>query len=238
MIYVTGDLSGDFDRLLDFAKSEEGKRLTKKDFVIELGDFGLWPEKIKEIQKLNEELNFTLLFIDGNHEHFPLLESFPRERLFGGEVHNIFGIYHLCRGEIFEIPTEEGKRVIAVCGGGDSRDKTYRTKEVNWFEQEAVSDSDISKLLIKAKEYGMQADYFLSHSMSSAVKLEWNYECSIFQMGKEAYFELTESDFKIRDLIGRIKAKLYLSAHEHIDREHALGGKKYRSIYKDFVKLY
>ena len=109
MVYVTGDLHGDFTPLFNFSESNIGKTLTKKDFVIVLGDFGVWPETISIIKELNEKLNFTLLFLDGNHEHFPLLESFPKERLFGGEVHNIFGIYHLCRGEIYSIPSETEK---------------------------------------------------------------------------------------------------------------------------------
>ena len=177
MIYATGDLHGDFSSLESFVCSEDGKNLTKKDYVIVLGDFGVWPEKMEEIKKLGDKLNFTLLFLDGNHEHHPLLHSFPKEQLFGGLVHNIFGVYHLCRSEIYRIPTEDGSVTIAVCGGGDSRDKEQRAEGFDWFIQEGISEIDVNTLLKNSLAYDMKVDYFLSHSLSAAVKAEWNYEC-------------------------------------------------------------
>ena len=237
MIYVTGDLHGDFTPLLKFSKSINGKALTKKDYVIVLGDFGLWPETLTQIKELSQRLNFTLLFIEGNHEHYPTLESFPKKHMFGGWVHDVFGIYHLCRSEIYTLPLDSKKITIAVCGGGDSKDKSKRTEGIDWFPQEQVSETDVLALLENAKKYDMQVDYFLSHSLSSAVKAEWNYECSSCPLCKKSFFDLFESDYRIRDIVGALKARKYLSAHEHIDRDFCLSGKQYRSVYKDFVEL-
>lgn len=237
MIYVTGDLHGDFSALESFACSEDGKNLTKKDYVIVLGDFGIWPEKMEEIKALSDKLNYTLLFLDGNHEHHPLLQTFRQEQLFGGLVHNVFGTYHLCRGGIYIIPTQDGNVTIAVCGGGDSRDKDQRINNVDWFVQEKISEFDVDTLLDNAAVYNMQVDYFLSHSLSAAVKAEWNYECSSCSFCKNVTYEITESEYRIRDIVGMLKAHKYLSAHEHIDRDFCLAGKQYRSVYKDFVEL-
>ncbi len=237
MIYVTGDLHGDFTPLLKFSKSINGKALTKKDYVIVLGDFGLWPETLTQIKELSQRLNFTLLFIEGNHEHYPTLESFPKKHMFGGWVHDVFGIYHLCRSEIYTLPLDSKKITIAVCGGGDSKDKNKRTEGVDWFSQEQIRESDVLTLFENAKKYDMQVDYFLSHSLSAAVKNEWNYECLSCTLCKKSSFDLLESDYRIRDIVGVLKAQKYLSAHEHIDRDFCLAGKQYRSVYKDFVEL-
>lgn len=237
MIYVTGDLHGDFTPLLKFSKSIKGKALTKKDYVIVLGDFGLWPETLTQIKELSQRLNFTLLFIEGNHEHYTTLESFPKKYMFGGWVHDVFGIYHLCRSEIYTLPLDSKKITIAVCGGGDSKDKNKRTEGVDWFSQEQISESDVLTLFENAKKHDMRVDYFLSHSLSAAVKTEWNYECLSCTLCKKSSFDLLESDYRIRDIVGVLKAQKYLSAHEHIDRGFCLAGKQYRSVYKDFVEL-
>lgn len=236
MIYVTGDLHGNFTPLYQFAK-EEGKKLTKNDYVIVLGDFGLWHETLSKIEELNQTLNYTLLFIEGNHEEFPLLESFPLEKKFGGFVHNIFGIYHLCRSEIFALPNEGKEIKIAVCGGGDSKDRNRRKDGIDWFAKESVTDADVLKVFENAKRCCWKVDYFLSHVMSSSVKAEWNYENLGSLMYQEYFEEITISEFRIRDIIGKIEAREYLNGHEHIDRVYELKDKRYRSVYKKFYRL-
>ena len=89
MIYLNADLHGDFSSLYGFARSDEGKKLGKKDFVIILGDFGIDESNFEEIKKMDGVLPFTLMFLDGNHECFPLLESLEESRMYGGRVHDI-----------------------------------------------------------------------------------------------------------------------------------------------------
>ena len=66
-IYITGDCHGDFDRLLDPRFSESDKN----DYLIVCGDFGgVWSESQWEEQmldRLEKELPYTLLWVDGNH---------------------------------------------------------------------------------------------------------------------------------------------------------------------------
>jgi len=78
-IYITGDIHGEMqiDRLSSKNWSE-GKELTKEDFLIICGDFGLiWdndPDSIRgrkeqyRIKWLNSK-SWTTLFVDGNHEN-------------------------------------------------------------------------------------------------------------------------------------------------------------------------
>lgn len=71
MIYVTGDIHGDPKRFGTFNFPEQ-KEMTKNDFVIVCGDFGLYWEKEESDREeywLNwlEEKSFTMCFVEGNH---------------------------------------------------------------------------------------------------------------------------------------------------------------------------
>ena len=127
MIYVTGDTHGqiDFYKLRVFAEEHPG--LTKDDYVIIAGDFGgVWNSRtLDEDLAPYEELSFTVLFVDGNHENFDLLATFPKEVWKGGLVHRIrTNIIHLMRGQVYEI---EGKTFFTL-GGATSIDKYMRTE--------------------------------------------------------------------------------------------------------------
>lgn len=235
MIFVTGDMHGNFKPLYDFA-DEETVKLTKKDFVIILGDFGVWNETIENIRKLDKELPFTILFIDGNHENFPLLESTPKEEKFGGTVHNLYGVFHLCRGEIFEMPNESKITTIAVCGGADSSDKDLRSEGIDWFQQEKITEDDIERLSENSKRYNMKVDYFLSHCPTSIVKLELAAERRFYVNNIDKFLP-SDSEYRIRNIIASLKAKAYICGHEHIDREFCIEKKKYILVSSNFIKL-
>ena len=71
------------------------------------------------------ELPFSVLFVDGNHENFDLLNSYPVEIWKGGKVHRVKpNITHLMRGQVFEI---EGKTIFTF-GGATSIDRDFRTE--------------------------------------------------------------------------------------------------------------
>ena len=111
MIYITGDCHGDFEKF-DIDIFPEQKEMTKEDFVIICGDFGgIWEKDVSGCweTKLLDELDskpFTTLFVDGNHENFDRLYSYPVEEWNGGKVHKIRpSVIHLMRGQ--ELPSEE-----------------------------------------------------------------------------------------------------------------------------------
>ena len=68
-IYAVGDTHGDIDLYKFNSKfSQEGKKLTKDDYVIICGDFGgVWDkgEDDKYIQNWYNERPWTTLFVDG-----------------------------------------------------------------------------------------------------------------------------------------------------------------------------
>lgn len=123
MIYITGDIHADPRRFSTDGFPEQ-KSMTKNDYVIICGDFGLlWdqPQSSREKHAIDwlSQKPFTTLFVDGNHENFDRLNALPVEEWHGGKVHRISdSIFHLIRGEMFDL---DGISVFAF-GGARSHD--------------------------------------------------------------------------------------------------------------------
>lgn len=138
-IWVTGDTHGDYSRFCK-APFPIQNEMTRDDYIIICGDFGIWDDSKSQQYKLDEldARNFTTLFVDGNHENYDMLcteqykkfmrgESwedadcgdFPIIPKFGGYVQQVRpNIFHLMRGEVYEI---HGKKIF-VFGGAASHD--------------------------------------------------------------------------------------------------------------------
>ena len=163
MIFVTGDTHGehDFGKLARFAKKHP--ELTKEDYLIIAGDFGgVWYKNaVEEDLEPYEKLPFTVLFVDGNHENFNLLNAYPVETWKGGKIHRVAPhVLHLMRGQIFEI---EGKRIFTF-GGGTSIDKYMRREGVSWWPEEIPSFAEFDEAVTNLKRYGHKVDYVITHS--------------------------------------------------------------------------
>lgn len=144
MIFVTGDTHGVKEDLikLNTANFPKSKDLTKNDYVIICGDFGLvWDnskEKRRWLEKLTEK-NFTTLWVDGNHENFNLLEEYPVHEWNGGNVHFISdSVIHLMRGQVYTIDNIK----FFTFGGAESIDKCNRTENESWWKQEMPSKEE------------------------------------------------------------------------------------------------
>ena len=79
--YITGDVHGDWISRLNINAFPEQKEMTKDDYVIILGDMGIWNNSKTENCNLDwlEERSFSTLFIDGNHSNFDILDALPVE---------------------------------------------------------------------------------------------------------------------------------------------------------------
>ena len=89
MVFVTGDLHGNFERFKPKYFPEQA-RMTKQDIMICTGDFGgVWFGDIRDDETLDwlERLPFTLAFVCGNHENYDALERYPVAEWHGGKVH-------------------------------------------------------------------------------------------------------------------------------------------------------
>ena len=162
MIFVTGDTHrSDLLSLRVFCDNHP--ELTKSDYVIIAGDFGgVWAKDTLERDlKQFSDLPVTVLFVDGNHENFDLINSYPVEMWNGGKVHKIRpDIIHLMRGQVFEI---EGKTIFTF-GGATSIDRDYRIKGESWWAQELPTYEELDEGIANLKRYGNKVDYIITHS--------------------------------------------------------------------------
>ncbi len=190
MIYCTGDIHGDPRRLSTMSFPEQ-LEMTRDDYVIILGDFGLVWSNSKEENYWLDWLNsksFTTLFVDGNHEGFDLLYTFPVVDFHGGKAHKIRdNIYHLMRGYVFDICD---KKFFAF-GGASSHDiqdgildpddfadmddfrdtykrwrksgKMFRVKGVSWWSQEMPNDEEMERGRQSLKDVKNKVDFVITH---------------------------------------------------------------------------
>lgn len=165
MIYITGDTHGSLSiAKLNDRNFPQQQYLSKNDYVIICGDFGLvWNNSEEELKwrKWLSNRTFTTLFIDGNHENFDLLYDYPIIEKFGGKVHQINdSIYHLCRGQVFNIDN----KTFLTMGGARSVDKAFRQEYVSWWKQEVPNYDEYEEILYNVEKSHREVDYVLTHT--------------------------------------------------------------------------
>ena len=120
-IFVTGDIHASYDIAKLSESCFDTTGLSKDDYVIVCGDFGLvWNNSASEQYWLRwlDARPFTTLFVDGNHEGFALLNSLPETMWNGGRVHQVANsVFHLQRGQMLDI---DGYRIFTMGGAASS----------------------------------------------------------------------------------------------------------------------
>lgn len=251
MIYVTGDLHGEIDiSKLNTKNFPQQKNLTKDDYVIILGDFGLlWNDSKQEYywRKWLDEKPWTTLFVDGNHESFDLLDNFPIEIWNGGKIHRINdSIIHLMRGQIFNI---DGKKFFTF-GGANTTDKEDRKEGKSWWAREMPSKEEMQEGINNLRDTNWQIDYILTHCCCNKIlgiiedyknKLEEEKEKRFKSLGynfkEKPKFKYEIDDLnKYFNLIGeKIIFKHWYFGHYHIDIKNII--EKQTVVFKDIIKL-
>lgn len=193
LIYITGDTHGDFARF-SLEKFPEQNIMTKDDYVIICGDFGgIWAGDEQQEKKLDSLslLPFTILFADGNHENYDLLNDYPVMEWHGGQIQTIrHNVLHLMRGQIYEI---DGKSFF-VMGGAACHDlwnsvldmedsdfeakyfrlrhkgEFFRIKGLSWWEQELPTDATLEQAWNNLCAHGKTVDYVISHCAPTTIQ--------------------------------------------------------------------
>lgn len=157
------------------------KELTKSDYMIVCGDFGLIWDNSKQEKYWRDWLtdkNFTTLFVDGNHENFELLNQYPVEIWNGGKVHKITNsIIHLMRGQVFTI---EGKKFFTF-GGANSHDKERRTEHISWWKEEFPSYTEMNEGMDNIEDNDWKVDYIITHDCPSDILYVMDAEPRIYK---------------------------------------------------------
>lgn len=171
-IYVCGDTHWGHDHhKITVRNWPDQKELTKDDYLIVAGDFGLlWmAEADKQEKYWIRELQarkFTTLFIDGNHENHARLRNLPEIDMFGGKVGVVAdGIYHLKRGYVYTIC---GKTIFTF-GGALSTDKEWRTVDVSWWADETQSKAEEDFAFDNLEKVDYKVDHVITHAAPKSI---------------------------------------------------------------------
>lgn len=162
MIYLISDIHGDkdFKGLKEYAANAG-----EEDLLIILGDVGLEFEKTERNREFTQfflGLQKPIAIVDGNHENFAFLNSFPEEEWNGGRIHRLSPyIAHLMRGNIYCL---EGKTFF-VFGGCKSSAKWAEMGL--WYPGEEASQEECELARANLKAHGNQVDYILTHKYES-----------------------------------------------------------------------
>lgn len=212
MIYFASDMHAENRRAL-----EEYERIaTEGDLLIILGDLGIGFQDTEENRAFDGyflSLRANIAFIDGNHENHPLINSYPRERWCGGEVHRLSpNIVHLMRGNVYDIVGES----FFVMGGCKSSPKW---KEMGlWYEGEEPSEEEISLAYQRLRERGGSVDYVLTHK---------------YEDGDLSSASPTSLDGLIHYLKTEVSYKAWISGHWH---EYIEFDNKCLCVYDELIK--
>ncbi|MBR5951337.1 MAG: metallophosphoesterase [Actinomycetaceae bacterium] len=172
MIFLTGDTHGATDIHKLTAKRFDRKGLTRDDYVIILGDFGLiWEEPpTKEdawwLDWLENGAPWTTLVVLGNHENYRLIRKMETEAWKGGRMRRFRPhVLQLVDNEIFDI---EGQTFF-VRGGAHSIDRHRRIPGKSWWPEEVPTVEERSAAISKLDSVGWKVDYVLTHEAPTQV---------------------------------------------------------------------
>lgn len=223
-IFITGDLHGEIEiSKLNMKNFPEQANLTKNDYLIICGDFGLvWQGGKQEEywRKWLNSRNFTTLFVDGNHENFDTLDSMTVHNWNGGRVHFVEEyIIHLMRGQVFTI----SDLTFFTMGGASSIDREFRREGISWWPQEIPTADDFAEGLDNLEKYNWEVDYILTHTTSRTI------------MDKMGYVkEQNTLNTYLNILDNMITYKKWFFGHFHSDE---IIDEKHHLLYRKIIKI-
>lgn len=249
-IYVTGDIHGNPMRLSTDIFPEQ-KEMTKEDFLIILGDFGLvWDyrgENKNEKYWLDwlETKSFTTLFIDGNHDNFSRLNSYETSEFYGGKCNFIRpSVIRLKRGQVFNL---QGKKFFTFGGAkshdirdgilepGDPRikkwnkdyNKMFRINGVSWWKEELPSQEEMDEGIHNLSKENNRVDYILTHCPPTSILKQMDGGSGLYQAD-------ILSDY-LQTIKENVEYKKWLFGHMHVNEnypwENAVG------LYEQIVRI-
>lgn len=210
MLFITGDMHADpyMVQVDQMAKKRDvllKSPRTDPDepcYFLVAGDFGYcWRGQEKNLEYLSSKLrqyNTILYFIDGNHEDFDLLYSYPIDA--NTRMRQVCeNIYHLQRGCIYTI---EGKNIFTF-GGADSVDRARRIPGVSWWAQEVPTTREWAMGENCLESYCGKLDYVITHDaprriLKSLVKhgvMRNLWDCSNVPDMLDRFMEIVEYKF-------------------------------------------
>ncbi len=226
MIYITGDTHGSHPRFADFELMRIQKKIKAGDYLIICGDFGyLFDNSTTDnrfLDILEKEEPYDILFVDGNHENFKAIYSYPVEEWNGGKVHRIRkNIFHLMRGQIFVI---DGCKIFTM-GGAYSIDRYMRRKDVSYWDEELPNNDEYKEAIENLRANNNEVDIVITHTAPKEIIRMMGYYPDRHDEELTGFFDWVMHECGFRK---------WFFGHWHEDREIA---DKFRAVYMDTLKL-
>lgn len=228
MIYLTGDIHGNIDRIIKFCNNNN---TSIDDILIILGDagFNFFLNYRNDVLKHTaNKLPITLFCIRGNHEARPQsLKSYTTEMFHGDTVYyekEYPNIKFAIDGGIYDF---DGFRCLTI-GGAYSVDKYYRLRSnAIWFANEQLSNKemcDINGYILVDNEY----DYVFTHTCPYDTR-----PTHLFLNGIDQLTVDTSMEEWLQFVADCIKFKKWYFGHFHDNWENG----KYKMLYDDIIIL-
>ncbi len=234
MFFITGDTHGWFSRFKE-AWFPEQKHMTKQDYVIICGDFGLWDDSTDQNHWLDwlEQKPYTTLFVSGNHDNYDMLKTITVTKFCDGNAQFIRpSVIHLMRGQVFTI---DGKRFFTMGGASchdindgilsmddpdfeekkktlDEKGGMYRIEHLSWWKEELPCEEDYKTAWENLEKVGYEVDHIITHCPpDSILRLLW-------LMGAKGYKSDTLTEF-LEQVKEKVKYKSWYFGHYHRDEQ-------------------
>ena len=232
-VWITGDTHGDWINRLNIDSFPEQKEMTKDDYVIICGDFGIWDNSKREKYNLNwlDDKPFTTLFVSGNHDNYDILDGLEVSEWHGGLVNHIRpSIIHLMRGQVFTIED----RTFFTFGGASSHDisdgilepddpdfkekirqldknpySLYRINHISWWQRELPSEYEMKTGLDNLKKQNNKVDYIITHSPSTS---------ELYLMGGKGLYQSDVLTNYLEEVKANTEYKRHFFGHMHWDK--------------------
>jgi len=202
-LYV-GDIHADFEVLEAFAMHMLGifPDITR---VIQVGDFGFWPDFGIDYWYRKCQLPVPVFFIDGNHEDHIALRH--RSTSVPAKKSGLFDAFHIPRGYC-----EDG---ILFMGGADSPDKEYRQAGITWFVEENIHGRDVDFATQNIRVHGRPIRVMVAHDTTEGA----------FPLVKRQHWQMGDwNRIALERLFAIAKPILYVHGHLHFHSEYTYQG--------------
>ena len=225
-IFLTGDTHIPIDtNKLNSSHFPEQKNLTRKDYLIVLGDFGLlWHEDKSYYwwKKWLEERKYTTRWLDGNHENHTWIDSLPESEWHGGKVHFVSenNLIHLMRGQVYTIDNKK----FFTYGGALSVDKHLRIPDISWWTREEGSFAEEQEAIANLEANDYKVDYVLTHTCPDELLQPMFHFSSIQPSATGRFLDYVARTTKYQD---------WYFGHHHVDKNYG----KFHCLYNTIIKL-
>lgn len=236
-VFITGDTHGPVEASKLSNRQHPGFReTTREDIVAITGDFGFYFDDRKESlwwRNWLTERSYTVVFVDGNHENFPMMEDrSTKVQKFGGECSQLAdNIFWLRRGNIYNL---NGYKTFAF-GGAESTDRQWRIDGVSWWKEELPTIHDFNRGWETLEANDWSVDMVLSHTCPSRVMNALYGSDRYYNGGNFGDKRNDPTCIMLQEFYEKLKFQSWWFGHHHIDRRFEFDNRfwaTYDKIYK------